>query len=276
MQEMGEHLLQIGLFSKLSLLSVRMLRHYQEHGLLIPARIDPVSGYRYYRTSQLREAEQIRQLRDSGFGVVQMAGILRVWDEPTQLAAALSQQSGRLSAQLNSVYLKRAALEQLIDSTKETTMTVDVRRATLPAMTVAALRDVIASYSSEGELWQQLAPLAAQSGAECDPAGIGGATFYDEDYRETDVDVEVWMQVTSAFSAVSPLQCLELPEQHIVTATLKGGYERMSHLTAAIGTYIAENDLVTGPMFNIYRVSPAQDPNPDNWVTDVCFPLLDD
>ena len=46
-------MLKIGDFSKLSRVSIRMLRHYDEIGLLRPARIDPESGYRYYSDTQL-------------------------------------------------------------------------------------------------------------------------------------------------------------------------------------------------------------------------------
>ena len=41
-------MLKIGYFSKLSRISIRMLRHYDEIGLLKPAEIDPFTGYRYY------------------------------------------------------------------------------------------------------------------------------------------------------------------------------------------------------------------------------------
>ena len=47
-------MLKIGLFSKLSRVSIRMLRYYDEMGLLRPAYIDPNSDYRYYREDQLQ------------------------------------------------------------------------------------------------------------------------------------------------------------------------------------------------------------------------------
>ena len=39
---------KIGEFSKLSRISIRMLRHYDEIGLLVPEEIDPWTGYRRY------------------------------------------------------------------------------------------------------------------------------------------------------------------------------------------------------------------------------------
>jgi DNA-binding transcriptional MerR regulator len=42
----------IGDFARLGTISVRMLRHYDEIGLLAPARVDPVTGYRSYAIAQ--------------------------------------------------------------------------------------------------------------------------------------------------------------------------------------------------------------------------------
>ena len=42
-------MLRIGDFSKLSMVSIRMLRRYDEVGLLHPAETDDLTGYRHYR-----------------------------------------------------------------------------------------------------------------------------------------------------------------------------------------------------------------------------------
>ena len=50
-------MLKIGDFSKLSRVSIRMLRHYDDIGLLKPAEIDEFTGYRYYHEQQLLQSE---------------------------------------------------------------------------------------------------------------------------------------------------------------------------------------------------------------------------
>ena len=54
---------KIGEFSKLSRISIRMLRHYDEIGLLVPEHIDPWTGYRRYAAAQLLTASRITALR---------------------------------------------------------------------------------------------------------------------------------------------------------------------------------------------------------------------
>jgi DNA-binding transcriptional MerR regulator len=53
----------IGEFARRSRLSVKALRLYDEHGVLVPARVDASSGYRYYAGAQLDDARLIAMLR---------------------------------------------------------------------------------------------------------------------------------------------------------------------------------------------------------------------
>ena len=57
-------MLSIGDFARLGLVSVRMLRHYDGIGLLEPARVDPVTGYRWYDAAQLPRLNRILALKD--------------------------------------------------------------------------------------------------------------------------------------------------------------------------------------------------------------------
>ncbi|PIE26218.1 MAG: GyrI protein [Micrococcales bacterium] len=271
-----EGLLRIGTFSTLSRISVRMLRHYQDHGVLDPAFVDPVSGHRYYRPEQLRDAQLAVLLRDAGFSVESIARLLSPSTDPTEVEEAIDAQRLRLARSREDLQAQCVALD-LVNATLRghpdmTTATV----TTLPEMTLATLRRVVPSYADETTLWEEMMPLLEQAGVAFPAAGIAGATFYDSEFRESDPDVEVWIQVTEPFDAVEPLACRTEPARDIVTARMKGGYSQMPAVTSALGAFIAERGLTTAAMFNNYRVSPAQDPDPNNWVTDVCFPIVAD
>ncbi|NDL55611.1 MerR family transcriptional regulator [Phytoactinopolyspora mesophila] len=58
-----DELLSIGRFSRMCWLSVKALRLYDETGLLSPAYVDPVTGYRYYTDEQAPVARAIAILR---------------------------------------------------------------------------------------------------------------------------------------------------------------------------------------------------------------------
>ncbi len=77
--------LTIGAFSRASRLSPKALRLYDELGLLRPAYVDPVSGYRFYEPSQLDQARLVAWLRRVG---MPLARIRVVCELPSPEAAA--------------------------------------------------------------------------------------------------------------------------------------------------------------------------------------------
>jgi DNA-binding transcriptional MerR regulator len=78
-------LMSIGEFARLSHLSAKALRLYDELGLLPPARVDPGSGYRWYAAGQLDNARLVASLRQIGVPLAQIQLILSL--EPEAAAA---------------------------------------------------------------------------------------------------------------------------------------------------------------------------------------------
>ena len=66
----------IGVFARLGAVSIRTLRHYDEIGLLPPAEVDPVTGYRTYSAKQLRQLNRIVALKELGLTLVQIRQLL--------------------------------------------------------------------------------------------------------------------------------------------------------------------------------------------------------
>jgi DNA-binding transcriptional MerR regulator len=56
-------LFTIGDLARASGLSVSALRFYDRAGLLVPVRVDPVTGYRWYSADQIRPARIVAGLR---------------------------------------------------------------------------------------------------------------------------------------------------------------------------------------------------------------------
>jgi DNA-binding transcriptional MerR regulator len=91
---------KIGAFSKITGISVHQLRHYDRLGLLHPAHTDDQSGYRYYTVEQLARLNRLLALKDLGFSLEQIGGLLNE-------AVSADEIRGMLR-------LKRAQLEQNI------------------------------------------------------------------------------------------------------------------------------------------------------------------
>ena len=114
----GLRLLPIGVFSRITGLSHRALRLYADRSLLMPARVDPDTGYRYYDVHSIRAAEMIRLLRTLGVPLQEMQYFIDA-AAGDNLTETLAQQKGRLTAELTRV---RAAFRLLRRVDELTTM----------------------------------------------------------------------------------------------------------------------------------------------------------
>lgn len=71
----------IGVFAQRSGLTSSALRFYADSGLLPPAEVDPVTGYRYYAADQLARATTLRQLREIAMPLAAVEAVLDAEDQ---------------------------------------------------------------------------------------------------------------------------------------------------------------------------------------------------
>jgi DNA-binding transcriptional MerR regulator len=79
--------MSIGEFARRSRLSPKALRLYDGLGLLSPARVDELSGYRYYESGQLQQARLISTLRQVGVPLSTIRELLEL--DPAEMAEQL-------------------------------------------------------------------------------------------------------------------------------------------------------------------------------------------
>ncbi|MDR0960041.1 MAG: GyrI-like domain-containing protein [Propionibacteriaceae bacterium] len=156
-------------------------------------------------------------------------------------------------------------------------MTVSVTDHVMPEMSILSLRRVIPDYAGESQLWADFGQLRAEAGDQLPVWLFGmkyGASYFDVDYRESDVDVAVWVEFRGEGPAPEGLEIIHLPERRVARATLRGSYEGMAEVLPAIGEWIGENGFVVdGPMFNVYLSSPRENPDPSTWITQINVPI---
>lgn len=273
-------LMSIGEFSSRSRLSVRMLRHYGEHGILVPADVDAASGYRRYAPEQLAEAAHVRRLRDVGFTVSAISVLLAAHGtESYRQALALQRES--LGDELRAAKERLALIDQLLDQEGTAMSTIIVTRTTVPARTVVALRGTVPAYDQEGRLWERLMPELGRQGLT--PIGPCGVFEHDPEYREADPTLSIWVPVPPGTTAQAPLEVHELPEQEVVLARVEGPYTQISEAHARIDELVRSEGLTLAPRsgidddiavlgFNRYLVDLSQ-AAPEDLVTEVCVPL---
>ena len=267
--------LTIGQFSTLTRLSVRMLRHYDTHGVLVPADIDPWTGYRRYVPHQLADAADLRNLRDVGFGVSALKILLAARGTPAWTDALRTQRESLL-AELHAASGRVALVNRLLDQ-GEPTMPITLDRTTVPATTLVTLRGTVPTYADEHLLWGRMLPLLQAQGIT--PIGPCGVIEHDAEYTEQDVDLSIFFPVAPGTSAEGPLEIVDLPERDCLVARVRGPYTQITQAHVLITQRLAADDLrvraegtVADRVFNHYLTTPDQVAQED-LLTDVHVPL---
>jgi DNA-binding transcriptional MerR regulator len=93
-------LLSIGRFGRRSGLTIEALRHYDELGILRPAEVDPLTGYRRYRPAQVEDARLVAWLRSLDVPLEQVRRWLGPATSDDQRIAILRQQLTNVDARL--------------------------------------------------------------------------------------------------------------------------------------------------------------------------------
>ena len=268
-------MLKIGDFSKLSRVSIRMLRHYDEIGLLHPVKIDPESGYRYYSENQLPVAARITALKDMGFGLSDIGEMLEYDSQKDILERRLLlKQTELLEQSRQTVYrlrLLETALERL---RKDKAMQYDVTLKIFPQRYAATVRMTIPVYEMERMLWSVLVSETGPLHLIPDDPCYCSVVFHDQEFKESNVDVEAQKTVKGHYPDTEHVKFKTLPPVTVASATFKGSYEQMNDIMEAVANWVADNGYeFGGPAFNIYHVSPHETSDPNEFVTEVCYPV---
>lgn len=269
-------MLKIGDFSKLARVSIRMLRHYDEIGLLEPKVTDSFTGYRYYDEEQLPVVEQIVSLKNMGFSLGVITEILSNYSDPDKLEEFLKVKYAEVKVESEEINNRLLLLETAIKRLREDDeiMKYNVTLKTLPQRYVASVRMVIPSYDQEMLLWQAMGRETAAMDLQFDPACCSLAIFHDEGYKEDNVDVEIQVTVKGSYENTENVIFKTQPEVEMASATYKGSYDQITKVNQSVANWVRDNGYeFNGPMFCIYHVSPSQTQNPEELVTEVCCPV---
>ena len=223
-------MLKIGDFSKLSRISIRMLRHYDEIGLLVPKNTDRYTSYRYYSEEQLSVAGRITALKDMGFSLSTIREILKNYDNPEALTQYLLVKQTEMQEESEKISRRLLLLDTAIKRLRkdETAMNYNVTIKNLQERYVASLRQVIPAYEQEGILWNMMMQETARMHMQFAEPCYGMAVFHDEGHKESDVDVEIQISVKGTYENTEHVVFKTVPAVEFASAILKGSYEQLT------------------------------------------------
>jgi DNA-binding transcriptional MerR regulator len=267
-------------FAHLTKVSVKMLRHYDQLGLLKPARVDPATGYRYYSADQMPRLHRIIALKDLGLSLEQTAALVDESLSPDELRGVLK--------------LHRTLLERRVDEVRQQLAQVDAHLAHLeqgsrlpefdvivrpvPALQVATLRSWVFEDGAITNLFEELEAHIARHRARAQASPL---TLYHDDDPSPAIEgesptegfeVEVAVPISRPLPATERIHIRLLPaEANMACLVYQGSYDRGPAGWAALSAWIEHHGLVlTGPLREVYLRFGAHDPQalglPDSYV----------
>ncbi len=269
---------KIGDFSKLSQVSVKTLRYYDELSLLKPEEVDRFTGYRYYSANQLPRLNRILALKDLGLTLEEIGVLLDEEISAAQIRGILrlKQVETRERVQEEQARLERveARLRQIEEEGKMPTYEVVLKN--VPAQRIASVRGVIPTYSQPDRLWDE---LFAYLGRNRVPVNGPYMTMYhDPEYRERDVDVEVYQPVAGNPRGSARVQVYDLPAIETMASVIhKGPFTALNQAYQALSQWIQANGYrICGPNREIYLYigeGNAVRQDDSSYVTEIQLPI---
>lgn len=262
-------LLSIGRFSRVSGLTVKALRHYDEIGLLEPARTDSETGYRYYALAQAREADAIRRLRSLEVPLDEIAELVRAPSALVRerLVAHRSRIEGR-AVETRRILAELQALidgkEQLVPDPERFTIKFELDIKEVPERHVVLERE-----RGLAEQMSEIIPrLIEQVGERVVPAGppVCVCPFPGDDGT---LEVAVGWPVPADTPGAE-----RLPATRALVMTHHGPYERLSHSYRLMSEVMERNGLEpAGDPVEVYVTDAEEVPDPKDYVTEIEWPI---
>lgn len=265
--------LSIGRFGRLSGLTIKALRHYDDIGLLVPARVDESSGYRYYALAQARRAEAIRRLRSLDVPLDEVRELLDA-DEPT-LRERLAVHRARLEGRVVETRRILDELERLIDGKEklvpEAQVIPELEIKEVPSRRVAFVRDRVHSDDMTRVVPRNIDRVAHAIGMRHAGPPFCRCPFPDpEGYLET----EIGWPVPEDVQAEAPAEITTYEGTRALVMTHVGPYEDLGRSYRLMAEAMERRGLVSaGDPVEWYESDPQEVPDPKDYVTIIEWPI---
>ena len=192
-------MLKIGDFSQLGQVSVRTLHHYDERGLLKPARIDGWTGYRFYSVEQLPRLNRILALKGLGFSLDQIGRLVDDDVPAEQLRGMLALKQAEIERQLTEGRTRlmrvEARLKQIEQEGEPSPYEIVLKR--ISPLTVASARTTVPTLEDmpvcRCDLYDEL--YKSLEGRRVEPGTPEYALYHTVEYMDRDIDMEAAVPV---------------------------------------------------------------------------------
>lgn len=268
---------KIGDFSRLSQVSVKALRYYDQRDLLKPAHTDPFTSYRYYTAEQLPRLNRILALKDLGLSLEQIGAALESGLSPDELGAMLRQKRAEIAHQVAQEQARLARVEARLQQIEREGCAPEYEVVIKPveAQRVIGIRDLVADYHGVGLLFYELEAYIEQYGIDSATCMPCVTVYYDTEYRDSDIDIFCGGPVPRQIPESERLTWVDLPAvTQMASVIYRGPYTGVSQGYDALLRWNEANPFrIAGPNRMVYVQGPPLIADPADYISEIQFPV---
>lgn len=268
----------VGEFSQLAQVSRRMLRYYDEIGLLKPAHSDPSTGYRYYSAEQMPILNRILVLKELGLSLDQIQRLLTDKVSADEMQGMLLLKKAEIEQQLRAELHRIRKIEARLQSIRNTEADspLDVVIKQLPVQPALSVKMVVESFEAGLAIFTRIrAALPEKNGY-----GLCYVICHDEDFVERDMHLELGRFTEASTHAPVTLydnlqlQYRELPAvPNMATTIVKGSLETIHTGYADIARWAEANGYRPAGKPREIKLQAPQTLDGSDLITEIQFPV---
>lgn len=268
-------MLKIKEFSILSQIGVRMLRHYDNIGLLHPAHIGENNSYRYYDEEQLLIANTIQSLKSMGISLKEIKSLLHKCDNSAYMSSYLNELLIKRQKELRDMEDNITHISSVLQSIKKNSIySFKINLKEIPQHNIVSLRKKVQSYQEETKLFQSIFQEIAEQNIRLQSPPYNIAIYHDNELKNTNIDIEIQCSVVGQYSNLHGITFKTESSKTIITVVMQGNFDFMNGLNLAVANWLKDNHYVfAGSMYNVYHRPPNESVTSENWLIEVCFPV---
>lgn len=270
-------MLSIGEFSNICKVSTKPLRYYAEIGLILPAEINPETGYRYYAISQLETMLLINRLKSYSFSLEEIKTALEsdVLDDKA-LYLALTKKKKVMEGQVKDLekYLTQIEGDLLNIKEGKSIMSyldnIDIQLIDIPSMNLLSLRKMVHEYEfveAYGNTFTKLFNKIQKEGLTI--TGPPMVLFHSNEFSQKGLDTEFaipikeWVTGTRDFKPGLSLKTI-----------LYGPYSNLTSVYAKQREWADHEGYVSNnALYEVYVTDPSQITDDNDLITEVYYPV---
>jgi DNA-binding transcriptional MerR regulator len=258
----------IGDFSLITRISIKTLRFYHQENLLVPSRIDGITGYRFYGESQIQAARMILMLKQLDFTLTEIRTILLECSDDEDLYDYLKTKKIELDTKIKTYRLVSRKITGMIKTDEKAPVSPD------PILTegTTCLYISIRFHGRYDQVGERFSELFRQAGPHA--CGTPFSLYYDPEYGEEGTDIEACLPVKSS---AKNLATKMLESRPCISAVHSGSYQTIGYTYKKIFDDISAKNLKMGaPIQEFYLKGPGFffPGNPQKFKTRIEIPLL--